>query len=203
MRDGLRAGAAFLRPTAAQSPTRLPKRIRRATHEQVVTCACRHAHGRDHSGHHRPGAAGDPRRSDRREPSRARRTAALARDASRVCRTAASPWPRRRSSCRPTRRSCGHPVEEKIRAGFAERQQDARGLAGQARGAPRRRRPRATTAEGEKLALPERIEKRSQRLTERAAKMTERAAKAKEFAEVLKPLYASLRRSRRRSPAAC
>ena len=56
-----------------------------------------------------------------------------------------------------------------------------------------RRAAKAEKGDGEndKLALPERIEKRSQRLTERAAKMTERAAKAKEFAETLKPLYAS------------
>ena len=44
----------------------------------------------------------------------------------------------------------------------------------------------------EKLALPERIEKRSERMAERATKMNERAAKTKEFAERLKPFYASL-----------
>ena len=83
------------------------------------------------------------------------------------------------------------PVEEKIRAGFDERRK-----AREAWDAKREER-RAEKAKGEdgkreKLALPERIEKRSERLTARAAKMTERAAKAKEFAEVLKPLYASL-----------
>jgi LTXXQ motif family protein len=84
------------------------------------------------------------------------------------------------------------PVEDKIRAGFEERRK-----AREARQAKREERRAEKQAEaqdgkkGERLALPERIEKRSERLTARAAKMTEQAAKAKEFAEVLKPLYAS------------
>ncbi len=56
---------------------------------------------------------------------------------------------------------------------------------------------------GERLALPERLEKRSQRMTERAAKMTERAAKAKEFAETLKPLYASFTEEQKAVAARC
>ena len=84
------------------------------------------------------------------------------------------------------------PVEAKIRAGFDERRKDR-----EARQAKREERRAEKKAEGqdvnkrEQLALPERIEKRSERLTARAAKFTEQAAKAKEFAEVLKPLYAS------------
>lgn len=77
------------------------------------------------------------------------------------------------------------PVEEKMRASFEDRRKQRE--AWQAK----REERRAEKAKREKLALPERIEQRSQRLTERAAKMTERAAKAKEFAEALKPLYAT------------
>jgi hypothetical protein len=78
------------------------------------------------------------------------------------------------------------PVEDKIRARYAERRK-----AGEEWRAKREER-RADRDEREKLALPERIEQRSQRMADRAAKLTERAAKAKEFAEVLKPLYAVL-----------
>ena len=82
------------------------------------------------------------------------------------------------------------PVEEKIRAGFEERRKSRE--AWQAKREERRAdKAKGEDGKGEKLALPERIEKRSERLTARAARMTERAAKAKEFAEVLKPLYAS------------
>jgi len=80
------------------------------------------------------------------------------------------------------------PVEEKLRARFEERRK-----AREAFEAKREeRRAEKGDRKHEKLALPERIEKRSQKLTERAAKMTERAAKEKEFAEVLKPFYATL-----------
>ena len=78
------------------------------------------------------------------------------------------------------------PVEEKIRAGFAERRKARE--AWQAK----REEWRANKGKHEQVSLPERMEKRSQRLTEAAAKMAERAQKAKEYAEVLKPLYASL-----------
>lgn len=83
------------------------------------------------------------------------------------------------------------PVEAKIRAGFEERR-EARAK-WQAKREERRadRQAKGDDDKGEKLALPDRIEKRSERLTNRAAKMTERAAKVKEFAETLKPLYAS------------
>lgn len=77
------------------------------------------------------------------------------------------------------------PVEQKIRANFADRQK--RREEWQAK----REERRAERKDGEKLALPERIEKRSERLTEAASRLNERAAKAKEFAEVLKPLYAT------------
>jgi hypothetical protein len=81
------------------------------------------------------------------------------------------------------------PVEEKIRANYAERR-----TAHEERHAKRaeRRANREKGEKGEKLALPERLEKRSERLAERAAKMNERAAKTKEFVAVLKPFYASL-----------
>lgn len=80
------------------------------------------------------------------------------------------------------------PVEEKMRASFAERQKNRE--AWQAKRAERK--AKGEEGKGEKLALPERIEKRSERMTKQAEKLNERAAKAKEFAEVLKPLYASL-----------
>ncbi len=78
------------------------------------------------------------------------------------------------------------PVEEKIRAGFAERRKAREAWAA------KREEWRANKGKHEQVSLPERMEKRSQRLAEAAAKMTERAQKAKEYAEVLKPLYASL-----------
>lgn len=92
----------------------------------------------------------------------------------------------------PDQEALWAPVEAKIRAGFDERRK-----AREARQAKREERRAAMQAAGEEgtkreqLALPERIEKRSERLTARAARLTEQAAKAKEFAEVLKPLYAS------------
>jgi len=79
------------------------------------------------------------------------------------------------------------PVEEKMRANFAERQKKRDEW--QAKHAERK--AKGDDVKREQLALPERIEKRSERMTKQAEKMTERAAKAKEFAEVLKPLYAS------------
>jgi LTXXQ motif family protein len=78
------------------------------------------------------------------------------------------------------------PVEEKIRAGFADRRK------AREEWAKKREEWRAEKGKHEQVSLPERMEKRSQRLNEIAAKMTERAQKAKEYAEVLKPLYASL-----------
>jgi hypothetical protein len=89
----------------------------------------------------------------------------------------------------PDQEALWAPVEAKIRAGFEERRVKREAWAA------KREERRADKGDGdnkaEKLALPERLEKRSQRMTERAAQMTERAAKAKEFAETLKPLYAS------------
>ena len=78
------------------------------------------------------------------------------------------------------------PVEEKMRAGFAERQKKRDEWQ-----AKRQERHEARGEEKQKLALPDRIEARSQRMTEMAAKLTERAAKTKEYAETLKPLFAS------------
>jgi len=80
------------------------------------------------------------------------------------------------------------PVEEKIRAGFADRRKARETWAAKRE----ERRAENGKHEHEQIALPDRIEKRSERLTEIAAKLTERAQKAKEFADVLKPFYASL-----------
>lgn len=92
----------------------------------------------------------------------------------------------------PDQETLWAPVEAKIRAGFDERRKARETW--QAKREERRADKKAEGQDGkkgDKLALPERIEKRSERLTARAAKLTEQAAKAKEFAEVLKPLYAS------------
>lgn len=85
------------------------------------------------------------------------------------------------------------PVEEKIRAGFAERQKmrEEWRAKREERRADRGDR-KEKRAERMKTPLPERIEKRADNMTERAGKMTERAAKMKEFAGVLKPFYDSL-----------
>lgn len=93
----------------------------------------------------------------------------------------------------PDQETLWSPVEQKIRAGFDERQKARE--AWQAKREERRAQREAKGEDGKKheqLALPERFEKRSERLTAGAVKMNERAAEAKEFAEVLKPLYASL-----------
>jgi hypothetical protein len=96
----------------------------------------------------------------------------------------------------PEQETLWAPVEEKIRAGYAERRTER-----EERRAKREERRASRDEDGkrEKLALPERIEKRTEKMTERATKMseratkmTERAAKLKEFAEVVGPFYASL-----------
>jgi len=83
------------------------------------------------------------------------------------------------------------PVEEKIRANFDERRKSRE--AWQAKREERRGERSAKSDEGkrERLALPDRIEKRSERMTKQADRLNARAGKAKEFAEVLKPLYAT------------
>jgi hypothetical protein len=78
------------------------------------------------------------------------------------------------------------PVEEKIRANYAER----RKMHEEWRA--KRKERREARDEMMKLALPDRIEKRSERMAERATKMSERAAKMKEFAAVARPLYDAL-----------
>jgi hypothetical protein len=84
------------------------------------------------------------------------------------------------------------PVEEKIRANFEERRKSR-----EAWHAKREERRAEKKAQGEdrksreKLALPDRIEKRSERLTKQADRLNARAVKGKEFAEALKPLYAT------------
>jgi len=91
----------------------------------------------------------------------------------------------------PEQESLWAPVEEKIRARFQESREKRE--AWQAKREERRGERKAKGEDGkrERLALPERIEKRSERMTKQAERLTERATKAKEFAEVLKPLYAS------------
>jgi murein DD-endopeptidase MepM/ murein hydrolase activator NlpD len=79
------------------------------------------------------------------------------------------------------------PVEEKIRADFAERQKKR----DEWQAKREERKAKGDESKRERLALPERIEKRSERLTKQAERLNERAAKTKEFAETLKPLYAS------------
>ncbi len=70
------------------------------------------------------------------------------------------------------------PVEEQIRADYAERR--------------KRRAEWRSRKDREKLTLPERVERRSEKMTKRATRLSERAERTKEFAEVLKPFYASL-----------
>lgn len=83
------------------------------------------------------------------------------------------------------------PVEEKIRAGFAERQKTREEWKAKRDERRAEREAKDEKGNGEKLALPDRIEKRSERMTKQAERLNERAAKVKEFGEVLKPLYAS------------
>ncbi len=83
------------------------------------------------------------------------------------------------------------PVEEKIRANFAERQKSREEWNAKRDERRADRKAKGEEGKGEKLALPERIEKRSERMTKQAERLNERAAKVKEFGEVLKPLYAS------------
>ncbi len=80
------------------------------------------------------------------------------------------------------------PVEEKIRAGFAERRKARE----EWRAKREERRADRDKNKSEKLALPDRIEKRSERMVTMATKLNERAARTKELAETLKPFYASL-----------
>ncbi len=78
----------------------------------------------------------------------------------------------------PVQEKLWAPVEEKIRANFDERQK-----AFADRQAKREeRKAKGEDGKGEKLALPERIEKRSERMTKQADRLNERAAKTKEFA---------------------
>ena len=96
----------------------------------------------------------------------------------------------------PEQETLWAPVEEKIRAGYAEHRKMR-----EERRAKRdeRRADRDEDGKRERLALPDRIEKRTEKMSkratkmsERATRMTERATRLKEFAEVVKPLYASL-----------
>ncbi len=78
------------------------------------------------------------------------------------------------------------PVEEKIRADYAEHRKMREGWRA------KHKERREARDEMKKLALPDRIEKRSERMAERATRMSERATKTKEFAAVVKPFYDSL-----------
>lgn len=84
----------------------------------------------------------------------------------------------------PEQQKLWAPVEEKIRADYAEHRKS--------REEWRSKREARKKEDRSELSLPERVERRSERLAERATWMSERAAKAKEFAVVLKPFYESL-----------
>jgi LTXXQ motif family protein len=86
----------------------------------------------------------------------------------------------------PEQQQLWAPVEEKIRANYAELREKRDEWRG------KRKERREARKERTKRTLPERIEHRSERMAERATKMTERAAKAKQFAEVVSPFYESL-----------
>ena len=103
----------------------------------------------------------------------------------------------------PEQETLWAPVEEKIRAGYAEhrKMREEWRAKREERRAKRdeRRADRDKDGKRERLALPDRIEKRTEKMSkratkmsERATRMTERATRLKEFAEVVKPLYASL-----------
>lgn len=78
------------------------------------------------------------------------------------------------------------PVEEKIRAGYAERSK------ARAQWRAKREERRANRAARGTLALPERVARRAERMAQRATRMSERAQRSKELAVVLKPFYESL-----------
>lgn len=80
------------------------------------------------------------------------------------------------------------PVEENIRANYAERRKKRE----EWKAKREERREARKDKDRERPALPERVEKRSERMANRATRMSEKATKTKEFAEVLKPFYASL-----------
>jgi hypothetical protein len=84
----------------------------------------------------------------------------------------------------PEQQKLWAPVEEKIRADYAEHRKT--------REEWRAKREARRSEDRSELSLPDRIERRSARLAEEATWMNERAAKAKEFAAVLKPFYDSL-----------
>jgi hypothetical protein len=84
----------------------------------------------------------------------------------------------------PEQQKLWAPVEEKIRADYAEHRKT--------REEWRAKREARRSEDRSELSLPERVERHSTRLAERATSMNERATKAKEFAAVLKPFYESL-----------
>lgn len=86
----------------------------------------------------------------------------------------------------PEQQQLWAPVEEKIRANYAEMRQKRDEWRG------KREERREARKERGKRTLPERIEHRSERMAERATEMSERATKTKQFAEVVKPFYESL-----------
>jgi len=78
------------------------------------------------------------------------------------------------------------PLEEKIRANYAERSKMREEWRA------KREERHAERDKRKDMSLPERVEQRSQRLAERATKMSERAERSKQLAAVLKPFYESL-----------
>lgn len=79
------------------------------------------------------------------------------------------------------------PVEEKIRANFADRQKMFADW--EAKSAEFKTKDDKTKPEN--LPLPERLEKRSEHMAKMSEQMAKRAASSKELAAALKPLYAS------------
>jgi len=88
----------------------------------------------------------------------------------------------------PEQEALWAPVEEKIRADYAERRKRHE----ERRAERKARREARGDADRAKRTLPERVERRSERMAERATRMSEQAAKAKVLAAVLTPFYASL-----------
>jgi hypothetical protein len=85
------------------------------------------------------------------------------------------------------------PVEENIRANYAERRKTRDEWRSKWKEhKEERKEARKDGGKRERLGLPERLEKRSEWMEKRASKLSERAKKAKEFAGVMKPFYDSL-----------
>ncbi len=88
----------------------------------------------------------------------------------------------------PEQEALWAPVEEQIRAEYAER----RKMHEERRAKHEARREAKKDGARTKPTLPERVERQSERMANRATRMSARAAWTKEFAAVLTPFYNSL-----------